>query len=129
MKSLSLCLLLISFAVSGCKKESDLPKGWSESELNEVSDWHFNNVSTKMQTLSTRGDNAKREFSKCWAKKMANEYTYSEYKRVWKELDDYVRNNNVIITTLNESVALGQKFPFHQRMSDFGVECGNELHM
>ena len=79
--------------------------------------------------MATRGDNAKREFSKCWAKKMSNEYSYAEYNKAWKELDDYVRTNHIALTTLDESVALGQKYPLHQRMNDFVVECGNELKM
>jgi hypothetical protein len=117
--------------VWGCTKK-DQPaasSGWSDSQTSEISDWHFKEVSSKMQTLSTRGDNAKKEFSRCWTLKMAKEYSYDEYKKASKDLDEYVRSNHVVLTTVDESLALGQKYPFHQRMTDFAVECGNELKM
>lgn len=130
------CILLLTFAgltVIGCtnKGQSSAPSssGWTDAQVKEISEWHFKEVSSKMQTLSSRGDNAKKEFSKCWTLKMANEYSYAEYKKAWKDLDDYIRTNNIVLTTLNESVALGQKYPIHQRTTDFGVECGNELKM
>lgn len=119
-------------AMVGCTNKSQSSSsstGWTDAQVSEVSEWHFKEVSSKMQTLGTRGDNAKKEFSKCWTLKMANEYSYPEYKKAWKELDDYVRANHVVLTTINESAALGQKYPIHQRTTDFGVECGNELKM
>lgn len=124
-------LFSTAFQITSCTKKdsTDLPNGWSSSELNEVSQWHFENVSSKMQTLASRGDNAKKEFSKCWAFKMAKEYSHSEYKKASSDLDEYIKKNNVVITTLDQSVELGQKYPFHQRMTDFAIECGNELKM
>lgn len=124
--SLAMSILILS----SCTKKSETStssSGWTDAQINEVSEWHFKDVSSKAQSMATRGDNAKKEFSRCWALKMAKEYSYPEYKKAWKELDDYVRTNNVVITTLNESITLGQKYPFHQRMNDFVVECSNEL--
>lgn len=118
---------ILMLAACTKKSETSAPSGWTDAQINEVSEWHFKDVSSKAQSMATRGDNAKKEFSRCWALKMAKEYSYSEYKKAWKELDDYIRTNNVVLTTLNESIALGQKYPFHQRMNDFVVECGNEL--
>lgn len=119
---------ILIFVACTKKSETSAPSsGWTDAQISEVSEWHFKDVSSKAQSMATRGDNAKKEFSRCWTLKMAKEYSYPEYKKSWKELDDYVRTNNVVITTLNESIALGQKYPFHQRMNDFVVECSNEL--
>ena len=122
-------LLFFVAAASGCTKSQSSSSGWTDAQIDEVSGWHFSNVSSKSQTMATRGDNAKREFSKCWAIKISHEYSYAEYNKAWKELDEYVRTNHIVLTTLDESVALGQKYPLHQRMNDFVVECGNELKM
>ncbi len=122
-KTLLMVAIIISAVVSNA---SD---GWTDAQITEIANWHFLNVSSKAQTLSIRGDNAKKEFSKCWAQKMSKEYSYASYQKATKDLDTYVRTNKVVIRTIEESEALGAKFPIHNRMIEFGVQCGNELKM
>lgn len=131
---LKICIVLSIILISlSCTKKSKSSKpdssGWTENEIGEVSDWHFNSMSSKMQTLATRGDNAKKSFSNCWTLKMANEYSYGEFKKAWKEFDEYSLKNKVVISTESDVDALGLKFPVYQRTGEFAVQCGNELNM
>lgn len=130
MKWTALLLLIGGLSLSGCfNKDEAVPSGWSKAQLDELNQFCFDNITSKMRTLSDRGDNAKREFAKCMGLKLAREFSHSEYQKAWTAYDEYVKKNQVVVRTIEESAALGNLHPIHNRISESSLKCGQELGM